>query len=51
MKTEQCKMKVISKATERFPYLWYGKRKNFNCGTTSERMKGNDYNFKSVKPA
>ena len=21
------------------------KRKNFNCGTTSERMKGNDYNF------
>ena len=25
---------------------------NFNCGTTSERMKGNDYNFKIfVKPA
>ena len=22
----------------------YGKR-NFNCGTTSERMKGNNYNF------
>ena len=21
------------------------RKQNFNCGTTSERMKGNDYNF------
>ena len=40
LKTEQCDEKVISKATERFLCLKrHGKRFNFNCGTTSEKMR------------
>ena len=43
LKTEQCDM-YKSKATERL-LRQKTRQANFNCGTTSERMKGNDYNF------
>ena len=51
MKTEQKELKVICKATERSFKRKFEGKVIFNCGTTSEKMMGNDYNFKESEIA
>ncbi len=51
LKTEQCDE---SEVRQQRGVCFGNKANNFNCGTTSERMKGNNYNFEKnffVKPA